>query len=40
MINIGKSCTNKEKSLSKKLLTKFHDVFAWGYGDLKKFYGW
>lgn len=37
MIAIGKTCSVGEKEKLTKLLTRYQDVFAWGYGDLKNF---
>jgi hypothetical protein len=36
-INLGKGCTQQEKSTFIKLFKEFKDVFSWTYGDIETF---
>lgn len=37
LLNLGKTCTNKEKWEFIKLFKEFQDIFAWSYDDLKAY---
>ena len=37
MINIGSFCSTKEKAKTKALLSDSHDIFSWGFEDLKTY---
>ena len=36
-VNLGLGCSPQEKAAFFKLFKEYKDVFAWTYGDLKKF---